>query len=197
MVEQYFRKVKVAGPTPAFGSKNHKMYTLLTSGYGLVVKRILPKDESRVRFSLPAPFTNKLDILKLMIKAVVFDYGGVIYKNLHWHNDMFKLAGDLRANGYKTAILSNMIAPLAWMANRFPSTKDFSPVVISADVGHSKPKPEIYHILLDKIGLNANECLFIDDRPENLATAKTIGFETMLVKKPATTIKDIRQLLKI
>jgi len=130
-----------------------------------------------------------------MIKAVVFDYGGVILKNLHWYQEMFDLARDLRAKGYKTAILSNMIAPLSWVAHRMPTTNEFSPVVISADVGHSKPRPEIYYILLDQIKLQPEECLFIDDRHENLATAETLGFKIMQVKHPKETAKQIRDLL--
>ena len=136
-------------------------------------------------------------ILSPMIKAVVFDYGGVILKNLHWYQEMFDLARDLRAKGYKTAILSNMIAPLAWIAHHMPTTRDFSPVVISADVGHSKPRPEIYYILLDQIGLEPKECLFIDDRSENIATAEALGFETMHVEDPIETVKKIRDLLDI
>lgn len=132
-----------------------------------------------------------------MIKAVIFDYGGVIFKNLRWHREMFDLARDLRAKGYKTALLSNMITPLAWITNHLASTKGFSPIVISSEVGHSKPNPEIYHIMLKRIGLKPEECLFIDDRQENLATAHSLGFQTMLVKKPKQTVKELRDQLDL
>jgi FMN phosphatase YigB (HAD superfamily) len=75
------------------------------------------------------------------IKIVVFDYGGVIFGNLHWYNGMFKLAEDLKTKGYRTALLSNMYKPVAWMAHRLPTTRHFDPLVISADVGCSKPHP--------------------------------------------------------
>ncbi len=131
------------------------------------------------------------------IKAVVFDYGGVIFKNLYWHNDMFHLARDLRAKGYKTAILSNMLRPIALVAKALPTTKEFSPIVISADVGTSKPRPEIYKILLDRIKLNPEECLFIDDRPENLKTADSLGIQTLRVRRPKTAVLEIRELLGV
>ena len=137
------------------------------------------------------------DIDSKKIKAVVFDYGGVIFKSMHWHKDMFVLAKDLRANGYKTAILSNMITPLAWLTHKFPTTSYFSPVVISADVGHSKPRPEIYNILLDRINLKPEQCLFIDDRPENIATARQLGIQVMQVKSPKTTVQELRTIFNL
>jgi epoxide hydrolase-like predicted phosphatase len=130
-----------------------------------------------------------------MIKAVVFDYGGVIFKNLRWHHEMFELASDLRKKGYKTALLSNMYVPVAWIIRRRKDTYDFDPAIISSEVGHSKPWPEIYKILLEQLKLPAEECIFMDDRPENLVTAGQLGFQTVHVVNPKQTAADIRKLL--
>jgi HAD superfamily hydrolase (TIGR01509 family) len=49
-------------------------------------------------------------------------------------------------------------------------------MVISGEVGHVKPHPEIFQILLDRIGRPANECLFIDDSLANIQQAQQMGF---------------------
>lgn len=57
-------------------------------------------------------------------------------------------------------------------------------MVISADVRAIKPEPEIYHIMLDKIGRPASECLFIDDLLANIEQAKRMGFVTIHFTSP-------------
>jgi putative hydrolase of the HAD superfamily len=47
---------------------------------------------------------------------------------------------------------------------------------------HSKPNELAYHIALNKIGSpHPAECLFVDDIPKNLAGAKRVGIQTVLV----------------
>lgn len=86
----------------------------------------------------------------------------------------------LKREGYPLYGLSN------WSAETFPYARakyDFfdllDDMVISGHVGHVKPEPEIYHILLGKIGRPAQECLFIDDSLPNIRQANTIGFTTL------------------
>ena len=39
-----------------------------------------------------------------------------------------------------------------------------------------KPDPEIYHILLDALQVEAEDCIFIDDIESNIETATQLGF---------------------
>lgn len=48
--------------------------------------------------------------------------------------------------------------------------------VASCEVKVNKPDPRIYQALLDKYRLRADECIFIDDRAENLLPASALGF---------------------
>ena len=62
-----------------------------------------------------------------------------------------------------------------------------------------KPNPVSYRLLLEALAVKAENCLFFDDRPVNLETAKKMGFWTVLVNKekkgPADFwIPDIHQL---
>jgi len=52
--------------------------------------------------------------------------------------------------------------------------------VFSYLVGAIKPEPEIYQILIDKYRLIPEKCIFIDDREANLASARNLGFQTIL-----------------
>lgn len=48
-----------------------------------------------------------------------------------------------------------------------------------------KPRPAAFRTVLDALGTEAEQCMFIDDDPKNLATAHALGMRTVLVG-PAT-----------
>jgi HAD superfamily hydrolase (TIGR01509 family) len=52
----------------------------------------------------------------------------------------------------------------------------FDAVVISGEVGMRKPEPRIFHYTLERIGLQAEECVFVDDLAENISAAVALGF---------------------
>lgn len=78
--------------------------------------------------------------------------------------------------GYGVYLLSNFsrefFEPLA---QRFNLYQLFDGMVISYQVGHLKPEREIYFRLLDSYNLRAEECIFIDDLPENIHAAQLLG----------------------
>ncbi|MES0880415.1 HAD family hydrolase [Roseibium sp. SCP14] len=59
---------------------------------------------------------------------------------------------------------------------RFPFLNDsFRDIVVSAEENLIKPDPEIYHVLLDRNGLEAGNCFFIDDSEKNIEAARSVG----------------------
>lgn len=91
-----------------------------------------------------------------------------------------EIARQLKRMGYPLYGLSN------WSAETFPYARQkydffdlFDDIVISGAVGFIKPEPEIYLIMLEKIGRPAQECLFIDDSLPNLRQANKMGFHTI------------------
>ncbi|WP_203076880.1 HAD family hydrolase [Falsiroseomonas ponticola] len=58
---------------------------------------------------------------------------------------------------------------------RFPFLARFIDVVVSAEEGLLKPDPAIYRRLLDRNGLAASDCLFIDDSEKNVVGARAVG----------------------
>ncbi len=104
---------------------------------------------------------------------------------------------ELKQAGYPLYGLSN------WSAETFPYARQkhdffdlFDDMVISGEVGHVKPHPEIFQILLDRIGRHAEECLFIDDSLANIEQAQNMGFATVHFQSPEQ-LKDALHTLKI
>jgi len=87
--------------------------------------------------------------------------------------DMAGLVRRAHSSGIATALLSN-----SWGDQYFRSGWDdmFDVVVISGEVGMRKPDAEIFHYTLSELGLDAEECAFVDDHPANVAAAVALGF---------------------
>ncbi|MEL4455380.1 HAD family phosphatase [Lutimonas vermicola] len=62
---------------------------------------------------------------------------------------------------------------------RFDFLKRFEGIVVSGEEKTRKPFSKIYEITLDRYGLKAENCLFIDDSFENIEAAKLLGFNTV------------------
>ena len=120
----------------------------------------------------------------------------------HWKDSIgeaywktVKIMEKLKQAGYSLYGLSN------WSAETFPSIRkkfDFfnllDDMVISGEVGHVKPHPEIFQILLEKIGKPANECLFIDDSLPNIEQANTMGVATIHFQSSMQLENELQRL---
>ena len=58
----------------------------------------------------------------------------------------------------------------------------FDRCYLSYKIGLTKPDPAIFHYLLKEEGLQAGECLFLDDGAKNIETATALGFQTRLIQ---------------
>ena len=94
--------------------------------------------------------------------------------------EMLRIAADFRAAGGKTAILSNGVPEIMGrLRNERDLSALFDAIVVSYEVGCSKPDPKIYRICLDRLKVPAQAALFVDDRAENLEAAVGLGIQTM------------------
>ena len=66
--------------------------------------------------------------------------------------------------------------------------------MISGEVGHVKPMPEIFHILLEKIGRPAERCSFIDDSKPDIEQAQELGFITVLFESAEQLERELQVL---
>lgn len=60
---------------------------------------------------------------------------------------------------------------------KFPFLSWFEGIVVSGDEKLKKPDPAIYKLLLERYQLKAADCVFIDDRADNVEAAVALGFE--------------------
>ena len=90
---------------------------------------------------------------------------------------MAELAAELKAAGYGVYLLSNASVRQHEYWPRIPGAALFDGTLISCDVGFIKPEPGIYRAFLEKFGLRAEECFFVDDMPMNVEGARRCGFD--------------------
>ena len=116
---------------------------------------------------------------------------------IHWDARMWmtlnppilEWQGALKARGFLTAILSNigdttqqaMEREIKWLSR-------FDVLVWSYRLRLAKPDPAIYRYTLEKLGLQPEETLFIDDRQVNVEAAAALGMKALIF----TTVDPLR-----
>jgi len=75
---------------------------------------------------------------------------------------------------------------------RYDFFDHFQGVLVSGDEGLVKPDPAIYRLLLERFGLEAEKCLFIDDNPANVAAAQSVGLHAVRFENPERLEADLR-----
>ena len=91
---------------------------------------------------------------------------------------MYELVRDFKQRGYGIYGLTNWAAETFYtIVNDYPVFALLDGMVVSGDVRLLKPDAAIFHCLLDKYGLKAEESLFIDDNAENVDGARKVGLE--------------------
>lgn len=101
----------------------------------------------------------------------------------------------LHARGLPLYALTNFHAEtLALCRARFGFFSCFRALVVSGEEGLVKPEAAFYRRLLDRHGLEAERCLFIDDLPANIAAARNLGFRTHPFTTPEALASDLESL---
>jgi len=109
--------------------------------------------------------------------------------------DVFAVAHELHGRGCRTGILSNTEKPARPIMER-ETYRIFDPVVLSWEVGSSKPQGRIFEALIETLGLNPHEILLIDDVAANIAAAKDLGLQGLLFTNAETLRSDLADLLR-
>ncbi len=89
---------------------------------------------------------------------------------------MSAVVTELLAGGFRLYLLSNAGTLVSRRRAIIPHIERFSGVLFSADEKIIKPDAAIYRLLTERYGLVPDECLFIDDNPDNCATARALGW---------------------
>lgn len=105
--------------------------------------------------------------------------------------NMYALVDQLKEKGIPVALLSNIDDRLARLIRDVGLYEPFDPCLLSCEIGLEKPDPKVYEILLQRMGLPAQEIVFIDDKPENIETAKKLDFDAILFTSQEKLQKEL------
>lgn len=110
----------------------------------------------------------------------------------HYRDEMWTLAATFRAGGGKLGLLSNGVPEIVARIRADHDLEQlFDAVVISFEVRLAKPEPEIYRVVLDRLGVPAPDALFVDDREENIQTAGELGLRTLCFTGDVHAVRSI------
>lgn len=108
---------------------------------------------------------------------------------------MARVVADARRHGIRTAILSNDPGGPAAQGLRDLAGPFVDEVVLSGDVGMAKPDPRIYALTAARLGLDAGECVFVDDLATNVHGAAEAGMVGVHHADPTVAVEEIAILL--
>jgi putative hydrolase of the HAD superfamily len=114
------------------------------------------------------------------------------------HNEeLVSFLRDARAIGYRLALLTNNV--VEWEPRwrpKWPIDELFETVVDSGFVGMRKPDPEIFALTLERLGLPADACVFIDDLEPNVVAAREVGLHAVHFRETDQAIGEILEVLE-
>jgi putative hydrolase of the HAD superfamily len=112
-------------------------------------------------------------------------------------SDMLEAIATIRETGLRTAALTNnwRAEPGEGIDAAFARDNLFDVVVESAVEGMRKPDPRIYELVLERLGLRAEACVYLDDLGVNLKPARAMGMTTIKVVDSTSALRELGQVL--
>ncbi len=172
---------------------------------GSAMARIAATDGANPLFELETGRLSEADFLDRLGREVSRDvgrrvelrgFGEAYFDGLNPNEELIAYMRALRERGYRMAILTNNVRewePL-WRG-MLPVDEIFELVVDSAFVGMRKPDRGIYELTLERLGLPASACVFVDDTEVNCDTARALGMLAVHFRSSEQAIAEIEAAL--
>jgi putative hydrolase of the HAD superfamily len=119
------------------------------------------------------------------------------FERLEPNREMIDFVRGARDRGIRTALLTNNVRewePL-WRSKLPEVDELFDVVVDSAFVGMRKPDPAIYELTLERLGVRAEDCVFVDDLEPNCETARALGMVAVRFESVDQAIAELSSAL--
>jgi FMN phosphatase YigB (HAD superfamily) len=88
-----------------------------------------------------------------------------------------------------------------WSAETYPKIRPmyaffewFDDILLSGEVKLAKPDERIYTLFLERIGWQAEKCVFIDDSEANVVVARRLGFKAIHFESPEQLREALEQM---
>lgn len=101
---------------------------------------------------------------------------------------------ELRVRNIPSAIVSNCARGVTTLIQRLSVRQLCDTTVLSFEVGSRKPDPRIYQIVLDRLDVEPEEILYIDDNAEFCAAARGVGMHALRLNRTETGKMDIQEI---
>jgi putative hydrolase of the HAD superfamily len=172
---------------------------------GRAMARVAARDGANPLFELETGRMSEADFLAAVGEALGEELGREVhlrgfsrsyFANLHANHELIAYMRSLRDRGLRLAILTNNVRewePL-WRS-KLPVDEIFDVVVDSAFVGMRKPDREIFELTLDRLGLSAGECVFVDDTEINCQAARELGMAAVRFRSSRQAIAEVEAAL--
>ena len=169
---------------------------------GSAMQRISERDGSHPLFDLEKGLISEADFLNRVADELEPEIGHrpnmhsfteIYFNALEPNAPMVDLMRELQGRGLRMALLTNNVRE--WESRwrtMVPIDEIFELVVDSAFVGCRKPEPRIYEILLERLGVEAQGCLFVDDVEVNCDAARELGMTAVHFRENEQAIAEVR-----
>jgi epoxide hydrolase-like predicted phosphatase len=169
---------------------------------GSAMQRISERDGSHPLFDLEKGLISEADFLNRVADELEPEIGHrpnmhsfteIYFNALEPNAPMIELMRELQGRGLRMALLTNNVREWEprWRT-MVPIDEIFELVVDSAFVGCRKPEPRIYEILLERLGVEAAGCLFVDDVEVNCEAARELGMAAVHFRDNEQAIAEVR-----
>ena len=118
-----------------------------------------------------------------------------IADTIHMYDTTIPWIMDLKSKGYKVLVLSNLSnKTLSECEKDMKFLNYIDGGILSFRDGVVKPEPEIYRLLIERYFLNPEECVFLDDRRENIEAARKFGMHGIVFTTREEALKELEAL---
>ena len=98
----------------------------------------------------------------------------------HLHPGILPMLSALKEKGIKIGLITNCFSEEARLIRESELFPFFDAPCLSWEVGVRKPDPAIYHVCMEKLGIPAENCLYVGDGgSQELETACSLGMQAV------------------
>lgn len=108
---------------------------------------------------------------------------------------MVRCVEALRSAGVHTGLLTNTFAEFRSTMERDLDLTLFDAVIESFAVGTRKPEGAIYEATAEALGVAHADIVYLDDFDQNLESARSLGWTTILVTDPSLALAQLDAIL--
>lgn len=159
--------------------------------------------QERVRHELSIGTLAATDFHRYLVETIgmdpVWDHFFEAYcRGLCRDQTALSYAVELKRRGVTVGVISNTNHVHAlWLRTHVPEFATFDSIVLSSDVGRTKPDPAIYARSLHELQVDPKRALFVDDLAENVAGARNAGMDALLHQNWDASMPSIETWLEL